>query len=531
MSGERLLLVVHQSAFLGESRGLYAQHVASLRALLDGHGGWRVAALDPLHQDFPDAVLRADVVVVHMLPQREIETALRLRRARGRPTVFEIGDNFLALGPWLPRHHALRSPLVRQRLLLHASLADALQVYAPGLRALFARVNPRVALFDPYVPLPDAPPEKPPGFVFGWTGTTSHEDDLRRVAPAVVELCARHPDAVFAYMGDLAMFGRHFAAIPRAQTRVAPFAPYETYLAFVRELHAGIATAGRSGFDAARSDTKLLTYAAAAAAPLVDDAPPYDAHADHAIPFRDAGELLAALERLHADRALLAALAARAFAWAREARGADRLRAQRDDFYRGLLPTPRPTRARRAEVRPAAPHAARLAALGACAAEDRLAAARESVAADPGYAPGRWLVASTLQALGRVDEALEAARRFSWPAVYADGVAELRARAAARTRPADAERHIARIHSPVARLRLRPRGPGDPDAHFRAVLAEQPYDHFALHAVIRRLERDDPGSRELPALYERACLVAPESVPPARRPASLTPFLAPSPAP
>jgi hypothetical protein len=520
----RRLLVVHPSTLRGESRGVYVQHIASLQWLLSEEQGWSVAALDPLHPALPEAALASDVVVVHMLPHREIETMIRLRRERRLPTVFELSDNFLGVGAWLPKSHLLRSPLVRQRLLYHASLCDALQVYAPGLRDLFARVNPRVALFDPYVPIPEVKPEKPSGFVFGWGGTTSHDDDLQRVAPAIVELCARHDDALFAYMGDVAMFERHFGAIRREQTRVTPFGAFDSYLEFVRGLHVGLAPATESAFNAGRSDTKLLTYAAAAVAPLLEDVGPYRAHAAHALLFRGADELLVSLERLYEDRAMLTELADRAFAWAHEERGAARLFAQRDQFYRSLLSST-PVAATPFRIDPAPAAAKQLADLGKQKPEEALAAARGIAAIQPTYAQARWAIVSALDALGRTEELLDELQRFDWPLIYADGVQELRARAIGASSPAEAEEHIEQIRSPFTRLRLRARGQTDRDAFFREILAEQPYDYFALSAVIRTLEREDPVSPDLELLYERACMVAPESVPIERRPASLAEFL------
>lgn len=522
MTAPRRLLIVHPSTLRGENHGVYVQHVASLQWLLSEENGWSVAALDPFHPAFPEAALQSDVVVVHMLPHREIEAMILLRRERALPTVFELSDNFLGIGAWLPKTHLLRSPLVRQRLLYHASLCDALQVYASGLRQLFSRVNPRVALFDPYIPIPDEAPPKPAGFVFGWGGTTSHEDDLRRVAPAIVEFCARHDDAVFAYMGDAAMFRRHFHALRPEQTRLTPFGAFDAYVEFVRGLHVGLAPATGSAFNAGRSDTKLLAYAVSGVAPLLEHVPPYDAHAAHALLFRDAGEFLAALERLHGHPALVTELAAGALAWARRERRAHHLAAQRDGFYRALL-RPEPVVPFAIERAPA--EAAALAGLGKPKPGEALASARAIASTHPAYAQARWAIVAALDALGRVDEMLEELQRFDWPLLYGDLVEEIRARAIGASRPSDAEEHIERIRSPFTRLRLRARGQRDRDAFFRAILEEQPYDYFALSAVIRTLEREDPLSSQLETLYERACLVAPETVLAARRPASLAQFL------
>lgn len=518
----RRILIVHPSRLRGENHGVFIQHVVSLQWLLTEERGWSVAALDPFHPAFPEAALASDIVVVHMLPHREIEAMIRLRREQALPTIFEFSDNFLGLGEWLPRTHLLRSPLVRQRLLYHASLSDAVQVYAPGLRALFERVNPRVALFDPYVPIVEAAPRKPGGFVFGWGGTTSHERDLERVAPAIIHFCARHRDVVFAYMGDEAMFRRQFGALPPEQARLSPFGAFDAYLEFVRGLHVGIAPATASAFNAGRSDTKLLSYASSMVAPVLENVPPYDAHAGHALLFGNADELLAALEQLYRDHSLVTELASRALAWAREERGAGRLASQRDGFYRTLL---RPEPVAPFEIAPAPPEADELANLGKRKPEDALASARAIAAAHPAYAQARWAIVSALDALGRGDELLAELDRFDWPLLYGDGVAELRARAIMASRPADAETYIERIRSPSTRLRLRARRDRDRSAFFREVIREQPYDYFALSAIIHALEREDPSSSELEPLYERACLLAPETVPAERRPASLAQFL------
>jgi hypothetical protein len=521
MSTTRRLLIAHPSVMRGENRGLFVQHVESLQWLLTESHGWRVAAMDPLHRDFPTAAVDSDVVVLHMLPDPEVEALIHLRRERRLPTVFELADNFLGLGEWLPPQHLLRSPLVRQRLLHLASIADAVQVYAPGLAELFRRVNPRITCFDPYVPLPTTTSAKPAGFVIGWGGTTSHDVDLARIAPAIVALCARHPDAVFAYMGDVEMHARHFRAIPPAQTIVRPFGTFDDYFEHVSGLHVGLAPASDSAFNAGRSDTKVVTYAAASVAPVLEDIPVYRAHDDHALLFRDDHELLDVLGRLHGDPASVHSLASRARRWVEQARSAERLAEQRDRFYRSLL------RAEPAPDRPIGPPgdgAAALRELEHRRPEDVLATVRLLVAADPSYAQARWALAAALEALGRDDDALAELDSFDWPALYGDAVHALRARIRRDTDPAGAAVDVRGVRSPLTRLRLRAHV-SDRARFLRDLLVVQPYDHFALAAAIRLHEREDPGAPELADLYERLCLVAPDAVPPERRPSARAPFL------
>jgi hypothetical protein len=334
----RSLLFVLPAEFKGENQGVYIQHVESMRWLLESAGGWTVSSIDLSGPDLEKAILASDVAIVHMLSHPLAEGVIRRRRAAGLPTVFEITDNFLDLGSWLPKRHALRSPLVRQRILYHAWLCDSVQVYASPLAALFETVNSRIGTFDPYVPLAEPKPrpvENP--FMLGWAGTNSHAQDLARIAPAIVDFCGRHPDCVFAFMGDRTVFDACFGSIAAEQTRVSAFGPYEDYLEFVRALDAGLVPLGHDGFNNARTDTKFATFAACGVAALLEAHPVHEPHAGRALTFDSPGDLTAKLEWLHEDRARAQALGRRARDWAGRERNAARLSAQRIDFYESLL--------------------------------------------------------------------------------------------------------------------------------------------------------------------------------------------------
>jgi hypothetical protein len=343
---ERSLVFLVPPQFRGENQGLYIQHVASMEWLLEAAAGWRMEVMDLSSPRLEEASATADLVVIHMLDHQRAEGVIRRRRAAGLATLFEVSDNFLDLGAWASSRHRWRSPLVRQRLLYHAWLCDAVQVYAAPLARLFESVNPRIAVLDPYVPIAGSGPARDDGpLVFGWAGTTSHEDDLARIAPAIVDFCARRPDSIFAFMGQRALFDRHFAAIAPRQARVRPFSPYDDYLAFVRSWHVGLAPLGREGFNNGRSDTKFATYAACGVAPLLEAHPVYSRHGGTALLFDGPAELTANLERLYEDRSLALGIGARAKAWARNERSADRLREQRIRFYESLAPPPGGSRA------------------------------------------------------------------------------------------------------------------------------------------------------------------------------------------
>jgi hypothetical protein len=506
----RRLLLVHPSRLEGENRGVYEQHIVSMQALLGDAPGWRVHALDRVHPSFPDAALAAELVIVHMLAAPEIEALIRLRRARGLSTIFEISDNFLDIGAWVPPRHALRNPLVRQRIVHHASIADAVQVYSPGLAALCRHVHGRVLQLDPYVPLQTRAVARGDGIVIGWGGSTSHEEDLARVAPLIEELCRCRDDVIFAFMGNEALGERLFGRIPARQRRMRRFGDFTSYLEFVGTWHIGLAPLGDSGFNACRTDTKVATYAACGVAPVAEECDAYRSHGAHALLYRGVEGLRAALEWLCADRSRIDRLAARAQEWVTRERQPARLRAQRAGAYEPFI------HRQTGEPLTIAGHTPGL--------DGDVEALRATVRDTPAYAQARLALADALLAAGDDHGALDVLDAGPFPPVLASLAAERQHALAQRVRPERAGEYAARVDSPAARLRLDRRG-SEPRAFLRELLVQQPFDYLALSTRLRELLAGDAAGEELRQLCRRACLVAPELVPADLRPPSLARFL------
>jgi hypothetical protein len=522
------LLVVHPHAMSGDNRGIRQLHVDAVEDLLSDSGEWIVSATDVYDPSFPNAALDADVVVLHMGTEPELEAVIRLRTQLGRPTIYEILDNIVGIGDWLPADTPLRSPLTRQTLLRLASLCDALHVYSPQQAVLFNAVNPAIAVARYFIPVPETLPPKPHGFVMGWGGSRTHRDDLAAIAPVLTEFCRCHSDVTFEYLGDAAMFAELFGGMPSAQVRTWPYSPREEYLRIIRGWHVGLGPMRRTPFNVARSDERFVNYAVSGAAAVLSDEPTFWPHRERALLFRTSEELASILESLHGDRTRVARIAEEAHSWALTERSREVLRNERAAQYRTLIAKPlqdsdwQQTTSRN----PAASsrlHAATRAA-GAKEFERSLSLCREILAEHPGYQQAAMLAVRNLDALGHCEEALAFAETFDWHPVYRDIASELQHDIARRVRPAEAERFLARIESPLLRMRHEPPS-GDRLAQLRRILAHQPFDYFALFGAIKLIERSDAESPELDRLYERACLVWPEGVPDARRPERLRMFL------
>jgi hypothetical protein len=521
------------------SLGFQAQffhRMASPRRIFAGDPDWQAPMLDALHPEFPQAALACDVLVIHTLASPEIEAVIRLRRAFGKPTVYEIPDNYLALDDMIDDNHVARSPLYRQTLLYYAWLCNGLQVSSPGLAWILGRVNPNVVVFDNHVPCAPRLPEKPAGFHFGWGGTRGHQADLEWIAPVVVQFCRSHPDAVFAFQGDRDVFDACFRGIPPAQTRVSPFGPYATFQEFLRSLHVGLAPLLDTPANRGRTDVKFAEYAAQGVAAVLADSPVYRPHAARARLFATPAELAAILEELYADRSQITDLAERAYAWVTTYRSPAVLSASRRQFYQSLLgPTAKPSDA-------PAPSDCRDLCDQLAAARDAyragefdtsLRVCRELLRIRPGYEQAQWLLASSLEGLGRESEALAFLDTLNASPVFHDVFTDMQVRLARRVCPDRARQYADRLHSPVRRLRFQaPSATTTGEerdraqlAFYRRVLSLQPFDYFALMTVIRLLMRHQPESLDLPQLRERARLVAGDSAPADWLPAELTPYL------
>jgi hypothetical protein len=330
------VLHLHLSDHPGEEQGQFRHRILNAVRAIDATPGFRCSARSWQDLSARDEALSAGIVVLHTLADVEVEPLIERRRRRGLPTLFEIADDPTAATPWRRLGATTRHAFQVGRQLLHASLADGVQFSSAGLRDRYHQVNPRTVVLDNLVAFPPAPTAKPGGFVIGWAGTRSHAADLAAIAPTIGAFCSRHSDTVFALMGDPSLH-HLLAGVPATQRRVAPFASYEEYRAFLDGLHVGIIPLEDTRFNRGRSDVKLVEMAAAGLAIVAQRVPVYAAHGDVALLFSNAAELDAHLERLHADRQALDRTAAATFDTIRTRRGDDVARAQHRAWYANIV--------------------------------------------------------------------------------------------------------------------------------------------------------------------------------------------------
>ena len=499
------VLHLHLLDLPGEEQGAFQHRVVKPVRLLSQDPRFAPTEISWLAPDAPHRALAADILVIHALAGIEMEALIRRRRAAGRVTLVEIGDDLSSPRPW--KRHGPSAPrlLDVSRQLLHASIADGVQFSSPALSHRYADLNPRNAVLNNIVEFSPQPPPKPPDFVFGWAGSRSHEDDLAAIAPCITAFCQRHPDVVFALMGDPELY-EMFAAVPAAQFRTQPFGPYADYRRFLASLHVGVVPLRDTAFNAGRSDVKIVEMAAEGAAVLAQDAPAFDACRGEVRAFDSADSLNALLERLHADRDALDAVARAGRASLARRRSEAAILSQHAAWYgswpvtaSGRLPPARPDAA---VLSVRLDEAWKLARSGDSQAA--LRAGRALLEIDDGYVQARWLVTSLLVRLGSDREALVCGAPLTDCPIFGDFW---------RALGTDTSLRAGIV---VPELRLGPAGttPEALAAYHRQLLAAHPFHLFALAAEQRHLETAG-DFQQAAILRRRLSLIDPLRWPPA----------------
>ena len=137
-----------------------------------------------------------------------------------------------------------------------------------------------------------------------YMGTYTHDADLERVRPALDRLHRERPGSF-----DLTLIGVAAETAPAPWLeRLSPPADAVAYPRFVRWLRSqgpfdiGLAPLADSAFNRAKSDVKLLDYAALGIVPVVEDAPAYRADPQAGAIAVHAGDWFEALSRVLDDR-------------------------------------------------------------------------------------------------------------------------------------------------------------------------------------------------------------------------------------
>lgn len=466
---------------------------------LHATGHAHVVNIHIFHPLFGELALNADLLILHLLPDSEIETLIRLRRERGLPTVFEIGDHIMCPGPWVPQDSPYRNPLIRSRILLHAGLCDALQVSTRELKRTFSRVHDTVWVFENQMDQVPEIPSKPECFTLGWGGSKGHVKDLARVSPVILDFLETHSDAQFAFMGYEPHFRELYGSAPGARVHFRPPGSVEAYYDFLKGLHVGLAPLSDTEFNRCRSDVKFLEYAAHGVVPLVSDAAPYHAHVRHEVTgllFGTLDELIGALNRLYDEPGFCQSLAERARTYVRDHRNALKHGQDRLTTYRSIMPSTSALATEHFEVPSCDGLMAHLRLAHQHLDEENFSAAAglcdKALALFPSYAQAHVVRARAWLGMRQPERVLQTCGDVVIHPVYRDELRECLCQAAWVTRHPALEGLVKGLLSPIRQWRFLQTTGVDPTVCARKILSHARWDYESLcRAIVSDHESGD----------------------------------------
>lgn len=278
--------------------------------------------------------LEADVVIVDRLWHPE-EITLEVAKTivneiylAGASFVYALDDDFFAIPTDHP-HPPTKAQL--QAVEYFLKTADMVWVTTPDLQARFQEYNPHILVLPNCLderllirrsifnrPSPFEPGKK----VIGYMGTLTHDADLAMVAPALREVCSRHPELEIQIIGIIGRAGTHARLGDLPIRSVQPMPGEETYPIFMLwytgwvSWDIAISPLEDTDFNRMKSDLKVLDYAAIGAVGIYSDLGVYRASVVHQengwLSSNHTADWVNALETLLSDDEYRLALAQRA---------------------------------------------------------------------------------------------------------------------------------------------------------------------------------------------------------------------------
>jgi tetratricopeptide (TPR) repeat protein len=329
-------------------------HLAAPQSTLGGDFLYRVRQPDAALARLPDIttvsltnicsrrmelLLGADLVVMQMLADPDLLRVVVERRRLGRPTVFEVSDNFMSFQESNPVAGFYNAPENRAMILQLLSLCDAAQVSMPALAELCQPYSQRVEVFPNQIASTEWVERGPGPMVVGWGGSIGHLEDMKQIAPFLTEWLRRNADVRFMLMGD-EQFIPLFSGVSPEQFEFVPSGSLQEYYSFLKNLDVGIAPLSDHPFNSSRSDGKFIEYASRGVVPVCADSPAYNqsvCNGDTGFLFRSTSELIQQLDALRQNPELRQCVSAAAFRYVNEHRTENVGARRRYAFYRSLV--------------------------------------------------------------------------------------------------------------------------------------------------------------------------------------------------
>ena len=293
------------------------------------------------HRMRHQTMLDADVLIVNNICDPDLLPLIRDRKTRGKPTVYELGDDLWGLpssNPLRAFYNQSNNMLLIKRL---AHYCDALQFSSPELERKFGYLNPNSRVFPNQIL--EAPPERSQKtksiVTVGWGGSIGHLNDMAKISDRLVRWILSRQN-VHLYLMCADPIWELFDALPANRKRRFATGSVADYYNFVSHLDIGLAPLEDTPFNRSRSDVKFLEYAVHGAVPVVEATGPYLLSVKPGRTgffFNSTDELISNLDHLVSDAAVRSKVSASAREYVLRERNYVDGGLERVEFYRSLI--------------------------------------------------------------------------------------------------------------------------------------------------------------------------------------------------
>ena len=142
------MLIVNAVAMLTRKVGDYLYRVEQPSVAMGKSGKAIVITVSTISPWFEKLCLRADVLILHLLTEHDLLPIMEERRRQGRPTVYELSDNIMALHEGVGVRGWFSDPINLALAFHYLRMADGVQVTGQGLAERFGFINARMVIFE-----------------------------------------------------------------------------------------------------------------------------------------------------------------------------------------------------------------------------------------------------------------------------------------------------------------------------------------------------------------------------------------------
>ena len=332
-----LLIAQFSSGMMHEGEFHYRNYAPGLA--MARHPEVYVVSLSPTHPLREDVFREADLVVLHMVYELDLISWIVDRRRDGKPTVYEISDDFDTSSGWPPLDESFAG--MRSGMKRLAAGCDAVQFPSAVLGRKYGHLAPLCEVFpNQMIVVPPAKRlQRAPEVVIGWGGSLTHLPDLAETAPLLIKWITSRNDIRLHLMAADPIWNL-FDNLPADRKKRAATGSIFDYYRFIDEIDVGIGPLRDIPFNRARTDIKYLEYAARGAVAVMQAAGPYRDAVKHGLSgflYRDVSQLIEILEALTQDLRLRVRVATAAYDYVVSERHQFRHATKRLEFYRTIL--------------------------------------------------------------------------------------------------------------------------------------------------------------------------------------------------